>query len=129
MPLWMAVLGQALLFTAWGFANGGENSLDRTVLFFSFAIVVGIFRATTGSVWASIGFHLAFQTIAQLVGTVGGQFSVEGSQLLLMFAFGTLPFILGLTLLNSFYKNRPNWHERETDFSSSVPNSPIAEAQ
>lgn len=115
MPLWMAIVAQAAMFTLWGLLNGGENSLERSVLFFSFAVVVGIFRAVTGSVWAAIGFHLAFQTVAQLLGTVGGQFSVSNPQTLMIVAFGILPFALSPTLLRYFYKNRPDWGVREPD--------------
>jgi membrane protease YdiL (CAAX protease family) len=111
MPLWLAILLQAILFTLWGLANGGENSLERSLLFFSFAIVVGIFRAKTGSVWGAIGFHLAFQTVAQLFGTVGNQFTMSNPQALMVFAFSILPFAASITLLNLFYKNRPNWRE------------------
>lgn len=118
MPLRMAIVVQAGLFTLWGFANGGENSLERSLLFFGFAVVVGIFRAVTGSVWAAIGFHLAFQTVAQLLGTVGNQFSVSAPQTLSLIAFTAVPFALGLTLLNMVYKNRTNWHERESDLPS-----------
>ncbi len=113
MPLWAAILTQATLFMLWGLANGGENSLERSMLFFSFAGVVGIFRAVTGSVWAAIGFHLAFQTVAQLFGTVGGQFIVSAPQTLMVFAFAVLPFIIGLSLLDMFYKNRPNWQQAD----------------
>lgn len=117
VPLWMAILIQALLFTLWGFANGGENSLERSLLFFTFAVIVAVFRAVTGSLWAAIGFHLAFQTVAQLFGTVGNQFIITNPQSLMLFAFGVFPFAVALTLLSRFYKTRPDWHDREPDLS------------
>lgn len=108
MPRWLAVLGQAILFVLWGLANGGTNSIDRSLLFFVAAIILGILRVVTGSLWASIGFHLAFQTMAQLFGTVGNQFAISDPQILTLFAFGILPFATAIPLLNMFYKNRPN---------------------
>ncbi|WP_188194707.1 CPBP family glutamic-type intramembrane protease [Nonomuraea sp. SYSU D8015] len=95
---WPALWSQAVLFTLWGLVNGGENSLSRSVLFFAFAVVAGLLRTMTGSVWTSIGFHLAFQTAAQLFGSVGGLVTVSNSAVLTVFAFGMLPFATALTL-------------------------------
>lgn len=113
MPGRLAVLAQAILFVVWGLVNGGENSVDRSVLFFVAAIVLGIFRVVTGSVWASIGFHLAFQTVTQLFGSVGNHFTVTEPQTLTVFAFGILPFAIAITLLNKIATHQPNWLERE----------------
>ena len=115
LPRWLAVFGQALLFMLWGFANGGANSVERSLLFFMAALILGIFRVVTGSLWASIGFHLAFQTIAQLFGTIGNQFFISDPQVVSVFAFGIIPFATGITLLNLFYKNRPHWLELEPE--------------
>lgn len=117
MPRRWAVLGQALLFTLWGFLNGGENSLERTAIFFTASLIIGVFRVVTGSVWASIGVHLAFQTVAQLFGPIGDQFVVGNLQQLMLFAFGVLPFSLCLPLLRWFYPNRPAWDAPEPDTS------------
>ena len=117
MPRWKAVLVQAILFVVWGLLNGGPNSLDRSLLFFVAGIVLGVFRVVTGSIWASIGFHLAFQTVAQLFGSIGDQFTVTESEALTLVAFGILPFATGITLLNTIYKDRPSWHEHEPDIA------------
>jgi uncharacterized protein len=101
------VVGQALLFTLWGMLNGGGISVDRVALFIIFGLILGAIRAITGSVWATIGYHLAFQTVAQLFGSVGGQFVV--SQALGLVAFGILPAMLALPVLRIFYKTRPDW--------------------
>ncbi len=115
MPRWLAVLGQAILFVLWGLANGGPNSIERSVLFFVAATILGVFRVVTGSVWASIGFHLAFQTTTQLFGTIGNQFTISDPDTLSMFAFGVLPFATGISFLRMFYKSRPDWFNRESE--------------
>jgi uncharacterized protein len=115
MPRWLAVLAQAILFVLWGLLNGGSNSLERSALFFVGAIIIGMFRVITDSVWASVGFHLAFQTISQLFGTIGGQFTISEPQILSLFAFGALPFAISLSILKMFYKTVPRWHEREPE--------------
>jgi membrane protease YdiL (CAAX protease family) len=115
MPRWLAVLTQALLFVLWGLLNGGPISPERSALFFVAALIIGIFRVVTDSVWASIGFHLAFQTISQLFGTIGGQFTISDPQILSLFALGVLPFAMSLSILKMFYKTTPEWQEREPD--------------
>lgn len=57
LPRWLAVLAQAVLFTLWGLAIGATGSVDRIIAFFVFAVVLGMFRAVTGNIWAGIGFH------------------------------------------------------------------------
>ncbi|MCQ3930771.1 MAG: CPBP family intramembrane metalloprotease [Chloroflexi bacterium] len=114
-PRWLAVLIQAILFVLWGLANGGPISSDRSLLFFVAALILGVFRVMTGSVWASIGFHLAFQTVAQLFGSVGDQFDITHSSTLTLLAFGILPFVFSPILLKRFYTTPPNWWEREPD--------------
>ncbi|WP_431040766.1 CPBP family intramembrane glutamic endopeptidase [Streptomyces sp. P1-3] len=95
---WPALWTQAILFMLWGIINGGPNSLSRSMLFLVFAVVAGLLRIVTGSVWTSIGFHLAFQTAAQLFGSIGGQFTVSTPSALNVLAFGVLPFATALTL-------------------------------
>lgn len=114
LPLWGAVLGQALLFVGWGLFNGGGTSLDRSLLFFVFSIVLGIIRAISGTIWTTIGFHLAFQTVAQLVGDVGDQVSISDIPAFSTLVFG-LPFGLSIFFLRRFYKNRLNWRASEPD--------------
>lgn len=72
LPRWLAVLGQAVLFTLWAFAlvgllqalgvgAGWSIGLDRTILFLTFGVSLALVRLWTGSLWGSIGYHLAFQ--------------------------------------------------------------------
>ena len=58
---WVSVLAQATLFTLWGAAIAAAGSVDRVVLFFTFSVALGILRVISGNLWATIGFHLAFQ--------------------------------------------------------------------
>lgn len=125
MPRWLAVLGQAVLFVLWGLANGGPISLERSILFFTAALIIGVFRVITGSVWASIGFHLAFQTTAQLFGTIGNQFVVSDPQTLSLVAFGVVPFALSITILRRFYKSNPGWTVREPDTDDAQPHQTL----
>ena len=68
--LWAVVL-QAVLFSAWGAALWtiavGTVPIDRIAMFFFMGLVLGMLRVVSGSVWASIGLHVAFQSVAQLL--------------------------------------------------------------
>lgn len=115
LPRWGAVLGQTLLFVAWGMLNGGPITVERSALFFMAAFIIGIFRVITGTVWASIGFHLAFQTIAQWFGNIGDQFVLSEPQVLTSFAFGLLPFSISVPILNRFYPAPIDWQATEPE--------------
>lgn len=77
-PRWLAVVGQAMLFMLWvltvvgvpqalGFDIGWSINLDRVILLSSFGLTLALVRLWSGSLWASIGFHWAYQTFAQLL--------------------------------------------------------------
>lgn len=107
LPRWVAVGVQAALFALTGIVTGVGASPQRVLIFFGFGIIVGIFRVVTGTIWAGIGFHLAFQTVAQLLVGPGPAFTVDGIGTLQTIAFGLLPFSLGVALLETLYrKNR-----------------------
>lgn len=98
-PVW-AALGQAALFTAWGALNGGQISVDRTVLFALFATVLGALRAVTGSLWACMGFHTAFQVTAQFFGGSWTQMELHDPDLTVTaVAFVAAPFASTAVLL------------------------------
>ncbi|MGW3896245.1 CPBP family intramembrane glutamic endopeptidase [Micromonospora profundi] len=109
LPAWQAAVGQAALFTAFGFLVGAARSPDRLLLFFVFALLLGGFRAATGDIWAGIGFHVAFQTVAQLFGDVGGVFDVRGADVLGGVAMGAIPFAVGWTVVRHLYRDRLDW--------------------
>ncbi len=74
---WAGVAIQAIVFMLAGFAivalmgllgfePGWAITLDRAILLLTFGVTLALFRLWTGSLWAAIGFHLAFQTVMQL---------------------------------------------------------------
>ncbi|GAA2096113.1 type II CAAX endopeptidase family protein [Streptomyces albiaxialis] len=101
LPPWRANLAQAVLFALYGFLIGVATSPDRLLIFLVLALVLGTFRLATGDVWAGIGFHLAFQTVAQSLEGEGAAYEVDGSGALGVLALGGLPFALGPTVLAS----------------------------
>jgi membrane protease YdiL (CAAX protease family) len=65
MPGWATIVTQAVLFCAFGAIVGAAQTFDRLLLFFAFSLSLGYVRQITGTVFASMGFHAVFQTIAQ----------------------------------------------------------------
>lgn len=114
----VAVIVQAVLFALWGAilwtVSLGEPAFERLVMFFAIAVVLGMVRAVTGSVWATIGLHVAFQTVAQLLLHEGrDQFLVTGSGLLQMIAIGIVPFSLATMVVMLVYREPVAWGEPE----------------
>lgn len=107
-----AIVAQAILFAAWGALNGGEVTVGSAALFLVFGLVVGTMRAITGSVWVGIGYHVAFQAVAQLFGSVGGGEIAFSSQSISLFVIGAAPLAFAIPVLRWFYKTRPDWRER-----------------
>jgi hypothetical protein len=77
-PRWLAVVGQAVLFTAWPLALFGvlrlagvqpnwSFNLERVVLFLTMGVTLALVRLWTGSLWGSVGLHWAFQMTIQLL--------------------------------------------------------------
>jgi membrane protease YdiL (CAAX protease family) len=116
-PRWLAVVGQAVLFTAFGVLIGAAGSVDRIVLFFTFSLTLGALRAVTGSLWAPIGFHLAFQYVTQLIdaATRDGALSIDGYLDLQFVAYWLLPIVVGGLVLAVAGARRRRWREREPD--------------
>lgn len=92
-----------------GFLIGAARSVDRLALFLVFALLLGAFRAATGDIWAGIGLHVAFQTVAQLFGDVGAVFDVAGANVLGVVAMGAIPFSVSWLVLRHHYRDRLNW--------------------
>lgn len=114
LSYWTTIIVQAVLFSLWGTAlwlfTSGELMLDRLVIFFFMAFLLGILRATTGSVWTTIGFHVAFQTVAQLLlNTARGHFVIEGTDMMQLVALGIVPFSLAAIIVDYLSKRgRPD---------------------
>src|SRR5690606_33052973 len=99
-----AIVAQAVLFAFWGAAlwtlASGTIALDRLAMFFFMALVLGMMRGVTGSVWTAIGFHVAFQTVAQLLlNTARGHFAVDGVNMMQLVALGVVPFSLAVLIV------------------------------
>lgn len=115
LPVWQALVGQAVLFTLFGVLVGAARSVDRIALFLVFALLLGAFRVATGDIWAGIGLHVAFQTVAQLFGDVGAVFDVVGADVLGVVAMGAIPFSASWFLLRHHYRDRLTWHAPEPE--------------
>ncbi|WP_433558418.1 lysostaphin resistance A-like protein [Pseudonocardia xinjiangensis] len=119
---WTAVTGQAALFTVWGTVLGAAGSVDRVLLFFSFSLALGALRVVAGSVWAPIGFHLAFQWVSQYLGAPDGAFAVDGRGTLDVVAMWLFPIALGtVVLVVAGARRGVRWSERDPDGPVPVP--------
>ncbi len=78
LPAYAAYGAQVLLFVlvpvtvnqlqAWsGLGRGNIINADYVIMLVCFGTVLQLWRSLTGSLWASIGFHLAYLTIARFV--------------------------------------------------------------
>jgi hypothetical protein len=76
-----------------------------------FAIILGLFRAISGSVWTSIGFHIAIMTATQILSPIHGHFDVNGIFTLQFVAFILFPSVVGATVLSFIYSNF-NWSKK-----------------
>lgn len=116
---WLAVAGQAVLFTAFGttlwVVNEGWSVLvDRAVLFAAFAVVLGCLRVIAGNLWAPIGYHLAMQVVAQLLMGDYAGVEVRGEAPLTLVAFAPA-FVFGPLMLGRLVRTRPDWRHRVPD--------------
>jgi membrane protease YdiL (CAAX protease family) len=116
-PRPLAVIAQAVLFTAFGVVIGAAGALDRIILFFTFSLTLGVLRVVTGSLWGPIGFHLAFQYVTQFTGaaTRDGALRIDGFPDLQFVAFWLLPIVVGGLVLAVVAARRGLWREREPD--------------
>lgn len=107
LPAWAVVLVQALLFTLFGVAVGAAGSIERVGVFFGFAIVQGILRAVTGSLFVVVGFHLAFQTAEQIVGPHWHLLIIDDLARLQNLVLGLIPLTLGAATVQLLMRRRP----------------------
>lgn len=98
-PVWAAIAGQAVLFTGFALAIGAvEDLLDASFLA-TFAVVLGLLRAASGSLWAPMGFHLACMTTQQTFSGAGQAAPLSDPQLAQMVLFAMIPFGLVIAAL------------------------------
>ncbi|WP_232665233.1 CPBP family intramembrane glutamic endopeptidase [Pseudonocardia sp. TRM90224] len=117
LPRWAAVIGQAVLFTAWGGLIGAADGWERYLLFFTFSIVLGVLRVVTGSLWATMGFHLAFQWFTQWLSAAqqAGGATVEGRADLEFVSFWLLPIVIGTVVLLAAIGRGRDWAQRDPE--------------
>ena len=111
-PHWITLFIQSLIFSLFAYFIGAIYSVEQLQFIPSFAIILGVFRAISGSVWTSIGFHVAIMTAFQILGPIHGHFDVSGIMTLKLFAFILLPCVVGATVLSFIYSNH-NWRKTE----------------
>jgi membrane protease YdiL (CAAX protease family) len=97
---WSTILAQAALFALWALLIGAANDPGRFAMLFAVGFGLGYLRSVTGSIWPCVGFHLAFQTTAQLLsGTQVPIATVHNLAALEVLAYGILPFAVGVPLV------------------------------
>jgi len=111
---WLAVTIQAALFGSWGVAlwliTSGGIDVAHASMFYVMGAILGVVRIVTGSLWTSIGIHVAFQTVAQLLlNAERGHFAIEGVLWLQIVALGMVPFSLLIPIVERFYRDKVNW--------------------
>lgn len=94
-----AVTAQAVLFTLWGIAVGAARSPGRVTLFLVVGAVLGQMRVESGSLWAAVGFHLAFQVPQQLLSPLHQQVLADEQALVELVALGLVPVLGGALAL------------------------------
>lgn len=117
LPPWVAAIAQALLFTIFGTAlwvatEGWGVLAERGTLFLGMGIVIGLLRIQTGSVWTPIGFHLAFQVLAQSLLSERVDTNNEAGLLL---AGMVSAFVLATTVASVLHREKVNWSRPERE--------------
>ncbi|WP_439593634.1 lysostaphin resistance A-like protein [Microbacterium sp.] len=120
-----AVFVQAVLFallgtTLWVVTAGWGILLERGAIFLTMGVVLGVLRLIARSVWTPIGFHLAFQVVAQTLLTQSG---IEVSNPGAITIAGMIPpFVLAVTISLVLTRSwpRPNWRELEPEQGDSL---------
>lgn len=103
---WWVILVQTALFTLVAVALRGGLDLLNLSLFVAMGVVLGYLRMETGSVWTTIGFHVAFQTGSQLVLT-HDIVEFSGSSAHAMLALGAVPFTVAAILVSFLAPAKP----------------------
>lgn len=120
MAPWLAVVAQALVFAAfgttlWVITSGLGVLLERLVLFFAMAVVLGCIRLIAGSIWAAVGFHLAFQVFMQL-GLSGRYLDVTVSnENVFLAATALVAFVTAALVAGFLWRGQENWTRPEPD--------------
>lgn len=123
---WVALIVQAILFTLWVSAMrmiGGVSlsvAAGEFVLFFSFAVGLGIFSVVIRDVWAGIGLHLGYITFHQLEGPRWEVVTASHSDIVFLLAYQVVPFVTAVVLLLALYHDRVNWCDHDPDYPQEI---------
>ena len=112
-PHWVTIILQALLFLLFAYFIGAMYSVEQIQFLPGFAFILGYFRAISGNVWTSIGFHVAIMVAFQILSPIHNHFDVSGLFTLKFFAFILLPSIIGAIALGFLYPNH-KWSNKAT---------------
>lgn len=110
-PHWITLIIQTLVFSLFAYFIGAMYSLEQLLFIPGFGFMLGYFRAKSGNVWTSIGFHAAIMTGTQILNPIHDQFDVSGLFALRFFAFNLLPYALGSIALEFIYPKH-DWNEK-----------------
>lgn len=109
--------------TLWVATQGWGVLVERGAIFPAMGVVLGVLRLVARSVWTPIGFHLAFQVVAQSLLTQPGiEVSSPGASTI---AGMIPPFVLAVTITLALTRNwpRPNWRGPEPEPGDSLATS------
>lgn len=99
LPTWAVIVVQAMVFLIAAILMGAvATPLDASFLA-TFALVLGVLRAATGSLWAPVVFHWVFMTTQQATGNSWGLFTVDRPQTLQML-LAMVPFSVAIIWLH-----------------------------
>jgi len=120
MPPWLAVLVQALIFAVsgtalWVVTEGWGVLLDRLVLFAGMGVVTGCVRLISGSVWATVGWHLAFQVAMQLVLSSQYLDVTVSNGTTFVVATAVVACATSTTIAGLLWSGEENWARREPE--------------
>ncbi|WP_413450095.1 CPBP family intramembrane glutamic endopeptidase [Georgenia phoenicis] len=117
---WLAIVVQALLFATfgtvlWVLTSGWGVLGERLVLFAGMGVVAGCIRLISGSVWATVGWHLAFQVVMQLF--LSGQYLevVVSDTTTFTVATAVVAFATSTTIAGFLWRGEENWTRPEPD--------------
>ncbi|WP_313165161.1 CPBP family intramembrane glutamic endopeptidase [Sedimentibacter sp.] len=98
---WTALLMQTVLFTLFAFLVGSLYSTEQWLFIPGFGFLLGYFRMLSGSIWFSIGFHVAMMTVTQAIGPIQKLIEVEGNFFMVRFlSFVLIPAIVSSAILH-----------------------------
>lgn len=109
-PHWMTLIIQMLVFSIFAYFVGAMYSLEQVLFIPAYGFMLGYFRAKSGNVWTSMGFHTAIMTASQIISPMHGHFIINEVFAIRFFAFNLLPYILGAIALEYIYTQH-SWSE------------------